>query len=223
MNQSDSFSIPLADAKLMAMDDHEARVANPVTEQIDPSRWVDDHGDCLFRFAMMRLRDESLAEDAVQETLLSAMQAAEAYRGTAAERTWLIGILKHKIIDHFRKAGRQVQFTEEDTDLSGMDRFFERPDKWDGHWAVPLRPVDPQQSPEEAVERDEFWAVIKACLSALPDRVASVFTLREVDGMSSDEICAVLGLSSSNFWVIMHRARMQLRRCVEIKWFRRAI
>jgi len=190
------------------------------TVNIDPAVWVDEHGDALFRFAFMRLRDETLAEDVVQDTLLSAIQSLRSYRGKSAERTWLTGILKHKIVDHYRRNSRQVQITDEDTDLSDVDYFFDRPDAWDGHWAIPLRPVDPEQSPEQVLERSEFWGVLNECLSALPARVANVFTLREMDGMSSDEICGVLSLSTSNFWVIMHRARMHLRRCVEVKWFR---
>jgi RNA polymerase sigma-70 factor (ECF subfamily) len=193
------------------------------TRPIDPTVWVDEHGDYLFRYAVLRLRDESLAEDAVQETLLAAFQAIASYTGQATERTWLTGILKHKIIDHYRKNKNLSQITDEDTDISGLDSFFERPDRWDGHWVVKLRPVDPEQSPDQVIERDEFWDVMKNCLAALPTRVANVFAMREVDDISSEEICEMLGLSSSNFWVIMHRARMQLRRCIEIKWFRKAI
>jgi RNA polymerase sigma-70 factor (ECF subfamily) len=104
-----------------------------------------------------------------------------------------------------------------------VERLFERPDVWDGHWGESFRPVDPEQSPEDILERGEFWKVMNGCLSALPKRVANVFALREMDGLTSEEICDVLHLSASNFWVIMHRARMQLRRCIEIKWFRKAI
>jgi RNA polymerase sigma-70 factor (ECF subfamily) len=190
---------------------------------IDPSRWVDDHGDTLFRFAFVRTRDEATAEDLVQETLLSAIQSIDRFGGDSTERTWLVGILKHKIIDHYRKNSKQVQLTEEDTDLSDLDGFFSRPDKWDGHWVIALRPVDPEQSPDQVMEKGEFWEVMNRCLSALPEKVASVFALREIDGMSSDEICASLNLSANNFWVIMHRARMQLRRCIEIKWFKHPI
>lgn len=222
MNPDEAFPMPMGDGNTTIMQQTGTATDN-ATWNLDPATWVDDHGDCLFRFALMRLRDASLAEDVVQETLLSAIQAVNSYTGNATERTWLIGILKHKIIDHYRKNNKQVQLTEEDADLSGTERFFERPDKWSGHWAIPLRPVDPEQSPEDVIERGEFWNVMKACLSALPDRVANVFTLREMDGLSSEEICDALGLSSSNFWVIMHRARMQLRRCIEIKWFRKAI
>lgn len=147
----------------------------------------------------------------------------EKFGGKSTERTWLIGILKHKLIDYYRKNSKQVQLTDEDTDMSDLDGFFSRPDKWDGHWVVALRPVDPEQSPDQVMEKSEFWEVMNRCLSALPERVARVFALREMDGMSSEDICSALGLSANNFWVIMHRARMQLRRCIEIKWFKHPI
>jgi RNA polymerase sigma-70 factor (ECF subfamily) len=201
-----------------------AQVTHPtvVRQTLDPSTWIDEHGDALFRFAFIRVRDETLAEDLVQDTLLSAIQCAEKFVAVSSERTWLISILKHKIIDHYRKNSKQVQLTEEE-DLSDLDSFFSRPDKWDGHWAVALRPVDPEQSPDQVMENSEFWQVMNRCLSALPKKVASVFALREIDGMSSEEICTALNLSANNFWVIMHRARMQLRRCIEIKWFKHPV
>lgn len=200
-----------------------AKQAAGVRPNIDPSRWVDEHGDTLFRFAFVRLRNEAASEDLVQETLLSAIQSIDKFGGASTERTWLVGILKHKIIDHFRKNSKQVQLTEETTDLSDLDGFFSRPDKWDGHWAIAVRPVNPEQSPDQVMENSEFWEVMNRCLSALPEKVSSVFALREMDGMSSDDICSALGLSVNNFWVIMHRARMQLRRCIEIKWFKHPI
>lgn len=189
---------------------------------VDPSVWIDLYGDTLFRFAFLRLRDETLAEDMVQETLLAAIQSLDKFAGGASELTWLVSILKHKIIDYYRKNCREIQFSEEDTDLSGFDHFFKREDEWDGHWRINLRPVGISETPEAILERAEFWAVMKNCLSALPARVANVFALREMDGLTSEEICEVMCLSPNNFWVIMHRARMQLRTCVEFKWLRKA-
>ncbi len=219
---SEAVSFTIQDAN-MQTGDATATQAASVRPGIDPSRWIDEHGDTLFRFAFARLRNEVAAEDLVQDTLLSAIQSLENFGGKSSERTWLIGILKHKLIDHYRKYSKQVQLTEEDTDLSDLDGFFSRPDKWNGHWAIALRPVDPEQSPDQVMERSEFWEVMNRCLSALPEKVASVFALREMDGMSSEEICSALELSANNFWVIMHRARMQLRRCIEIKWFKHPI
>jgi RNA polymerase sigma-70 factor (TIGR02943 family) len=212
----------LTDTVMQNVETVRAQTYEP-SANIDPDRWVDEHGDCLFRYALARVRDESLAEDLVQETLLSAIQSKTSYSGRSAEKTWLTSILKHKIIDHYRKNSRQVQITDEDLDMSGLNYLFERPDVWDGHWADGLRPVDPQQSPEYVLERSEFWAVMNRCMSAMPNRVAYVFSMREMDGLSSSEICEIMAISAHNFWVIMHRARMQLRRCIEIKWFRKAI
>lgn len=220
MMQNDA--VPLQALAEKNMKTSEAALAPNVSWNIDPTVWVDEHGDCLFRFALMRLRDESLAEDMVQETLLAAFQSLKSYGGKSSERTWLIGILKHKIIDYYRKNSKLMQPADEDMDLTGVNKFFERDDEWNGHWQVKLRPVEITETPEQVLERAEFWEVMQNCLSGLPVRVASVFTLREMDGLTSEEICEVLSLSANNFWVIMHRARMQLRRCVEIKWFKRA-
>jgi RNA polymerase sigma-70 factor (ECF subfamily) len=219
---SETANLTVQDMNMQTGEAVSARAAVARTA-VDPSKWVDEHGDTLFRFALFRIRDEAVAEDLVQETLLSAIQSIDKFGRASSERTWLVGILKHKIIDHYRKNCKQVQLSEEDSDLSDLDGFFSRPDKWDGHWAVALRPVDPEQSPEQVIEQGEFWEVMNRCLSALPEKVASVFALREIDGMASDEICSALGLSANNFWVIMHRARMQLRRCIEIKWFKHPI
>lgn len=189
---------------------------------IDPAAWVDDHGDYLYRYALLRLRDEARAEDVVQESLLAALQHLDSYSGRSTERTWLTGILKHKIVDQIRKACREVPFDPSDTDLSEFDPLFERDDEWRGHWNDSLSPRIWQRSPEEAVQQTEFFGVLQRCIGKLPDRVACVFMLREMDDLDTDEICKMLELSSSNFWVMMHRARMALRRCIELNWFMKA-
>jgi RNA polymerase sigma-70 factor (ECF subfamily) len=193
-----------------------------VTEKavaIDPGRWVDEHGDHLFRYAIVRLRDETVAEDCVQETLLSAIQSIASYSGKSTERTWLIGILKHKIIDHFRKHSREVPLDPSEADLSEFDPLFERDDEFTDHWHDRLSPRIWRRSPDEALQENEFFGVLQNCMSKLPERVAAVFSMREMNGLDTDEICEILALSSSNFWVMMHRARMALRRCIEINWF----
>lgn len=190
-----------------------------VAMNIDPTTWVDDHGDCLFRYAMARLRDETAAEDIVQETLLSAMQALSSYAGRAAERTWLLGILKHKLVDHFRRRAREVPLDPAETDLSEFDPLFERPDEFKDHWNDYLSPRIWKSSPEQALQQSEFFVVLEKCMSKLPERVAAVFTLREMNELETDQICETLNLTQSNFWVMMHRARMSLRRCIEINWF----
>lgn len=201
--------------------DEESAVAK-VNWNIDPAVWVDDHGDYLYRYALIRLRNDARAEDAVQETLLAALQALDSYGGKSSERTWLTGILKHKIIDSIRKACREVPIEPADLDLSEFDPLFERPDEFQGHWSDTLSPRIWHRSPEDALEQTEFFAVLQKCISKMPERVATVFSLREMDELDTEEICDVLGLSAGNFWVIMHRARMSLRRCIEINWFMKA-
>jgi len=189
---------------------------------IDPAVWVDDHVDYLFRFALVRLRDEARAEDAVQETLLAALQQLHSYSGRSTERTWLTGILKHKIVDQIRKSCKEVPFEPSDTDLSEFDPLFERQDEFKDHWSDTLSPRIWHRSPEEAIQQSEFFGVLNNCMGKLPERVAHVFTLREMNELDTEEICGLLELSTSNFWVMMHRARMALRRCIEINWFMKA-
>lgn len=189
------------------------------SNSIDPAAWVDEHGDCLFRYAVARLGDEAAAEDIVQETLLSALRSLASYTGKSTERTWLVGILKHKLVDHYRKRSREVTFDPSDSDLSEFDPMFERTDEWEGHWHDTLSPRIWRASPEAALQQDEFFGVLQNCLSKLPERVANVFTLREMNDIDTGEICEILGLTQSNFWVMMHRARMSLRRCIEVNWF----
>jgi RNA polymerase sigma-70 factor (ECF subfamily) len=183
----------------------------------DPDRWVDEHGDCLYRFALLRVRQEEVAEDLVQETLLVAVRTHAQFRGRSSERSWLVGILKNKICDHFRKLGRETTFT----DLE----FYrdEEADRFDGenHWIHERGPSDWKPEGEEAVKRAEFWQAIRAGLAKLPERVAAVFTMREIDDVPSKEICATLQISEANLWVMLHRARMALRQGVEVNFFER--
>jgi len=211
-------------ARLSADEEKRMNVAvlPKVEWNVDPAAWVDEHGDYLFRYALVRLRDEVRAEDVVQETLLAALQHLDSYSGRSTERTWLTGILKHKIIDQIRKACKEVPFDSSDTDLSEFDPLFERDDEWNGHWSDTLSPRIWQRSPEDAVQQTEFFGVLQTCIGKLPERVACVFTLREMDELDTEEICRMLGLSTANFWVMMHRARMSLRRCIEINWFMKA-
>ena len=183
--------------------------------------WLDQHGDYLFKYAIFRLRDDTAAEDAVQETFLAALKAYDKFEGRGSERTWLVGILKHKIIDHFRRAGREAPLGEGGEDAPEHREFFERTDEWVGHWNADHAPSDWHATPAELIERSDFWKVFSDCLSPLPQRTASAFTLREVDGLTSEEICDALSISVSNLWVMLHRARLHLRNCLEINWFKR--
>lgn len=181
----------------------------------DPEKWVSEHGDCLFRFAIVRVRKRELAEDLVQDTLLDGVRSLERFSGKSSERSWLVAILKHKIADHFRKGGRESCFTDMEFLKDEMSHKFE-----EGFWNHDLGP-EAWQETEEVRYRDEFWQTMKTCLEKLPPRVAQVFLMREMDGAKSPEICRDLDISENNLWVMLHRARMALRECLEINWFGR--
>lgn len=186
----------------------------------NPEKWIDDHGDYLYGFAMFRLRDQHAAEDAVQETLLAGLQSRERFDGRSSERTWLVGILKHKVVDHYRKVGnaREVSWQSE----SSTDDFepFERTGEWIGHWRAEFAPTNWEPDAFAMLERKDFWSTLDRCLAKLPEKTAIAFVMREIDGFSSEEICDVLDLSRNNLWVMLHRARMKLRDSLDIEWFR---
>ncbi len=182
----------------------------------DPSGWLDRHGDYLFRYAMLRLRDRSSAEDLVQETFLAAFKDRGSFSGNSSEATWLVGILKHKIADHFRRQAREAPL--ENGDLR------EHPDSGQfdgtGHWST--GPTDWGGNPADLYREKKFLDQLTKCLSGLSPNHANAFTLREIDGANTGEICKVLNVSETNLWVILHRARMQLRRCLESHWFNKS-
>ena len=192
--------------------------AKPAAGLSDPERWVDEHGDYLFKFALMRLRDPAKAEDAVQETFLAALKGGKNFAGRSAEKSWLVGILKNKIYDHFRKASRETSFTDLNFyDDEESDRFV-ADGLGKGGWIHELGPQSWAKM-GESLDNELFWQTYRDCAGKLPKNVAAAFSLREVDGLESKEVCAVLDISESNLWVMLHRARMALRRCLETNWF----
>ena len=194
----------------------------PAPAPPDPERWVDEYGDALFKFALLRLRNETQAEDAVQETFLAALKGGKQFEGRSAEKSWLVGILKNKIHDHFRKAGRETSFTDLQfySDEEG-DRFVNE-GLGRGGWIHERGPLAWSKT-VESLDNGLFWQVYGECAGKLPEKVAAAFNLREVDGVGSQDICQMLNISESNLWVMLHRARMALRRCLETNWFGRQI
>jgi RNA polymerase sigma-70 factor, ECF subfamily len=185
---------------------------------VDPERWVEQYGDALFGFAASRVRDRAIAQDLVQETFLAAIKARESFVGRASERAWLFGILRYKLIDYYRLQGREVHLADVEASLSEERGAFRGSGLGKDGWAKRLAP-QAWETPEETLVNKEFQEVLTGCLSRLPEKIAQVFLLREIDGVSSDEICKDLGVSSNNVWVMLHRARMGLRRCLEVHWF----
>ncbi|MGA0333047.1 MAG: sigma-70 family RNA polymerase sigma factor [Kiritimatiellia bacterium] len=179
--------------------------------ELDPARWLSEHGDILYRFALGRVRDPQTAEDLVQDTFLAAMKGATSFSGRSKERTWLVGILKHKIIDHFRKHKRM--FLSEDLEIPEHDPqdFLDRK----GNWTVGQSAWITQ--PEKAFELKEFWKHLNGCLEHLTEQQRKVYVLRELEEHSAEEICDALEMSPSNLWVTLHRARLQLKDCLTQK------
>ncbi|QSA98910.1 sigma-70 family RNA polymerase sigma factor [Methylococcus sp. EFPC2] len=182
-----------------------------------PETWLDAYGDYLYRYALVRVQDVALAEDLVQETLLAALKGREGYDGRASERTWLTGILKHKLFDQLRRQYREIPYSDAadgdpaDED-SGAGDFFAA----EGHWvSKPAAWSDPAKSLENA----RFWEVLQRCVERLVPRQRQLFVLRELNGDSNEEICKALGISATNAGVVLYRARMSLRLCLEHNGF----
>ena len=168
----------------------------------------------LLRYALLQLRNQDLAEDVVQETLLAAIEGRARFSGKSSHRTWLTGILKHKIIDVMRRKSREQPLTAGDdgSESDAIDAMFGD----DGHWRqFPVNWGDPEKS----LQDKRFWAVFEMCLQSLPARTARVFMMREVMELSTAEICQELAITPTNLWVMLHRARLSLRECLQAKWF----
>ena len=180
----------------------------------DFARDLDSHRGYLLRVARLQLRDEALAEDVVQETLLAALSGS-GFSGRSSLRTWLTGILKHKIVDAIRRKQREPAaastFGDSEAEMDIEDMFNDR-----GGWdAKPAEWGDP----EAALDRRQFFDMMEACLEKLPPNTARVFMMREVMELETDEICKELSINANNLWVILYRARMALRQCLEQNWF----
>jgi RNA polymerase sigma-70 factor (TIGR02943 family) len=175
--------------------------------------WIQDHGDYLFRYALSRVAgDRELARDMVQETLLAAYKSLQSFDGRSSASTWLIGILRHKIADHFRHHVRSQQL-HEDVQSDPTSDWFGSDGKWDH------APKAWKDNPETLHENADFRKVLQTCMGHLPGVQREVFILRELDGDDSASICKRLGISTSNLHVLMHRARMALRSCLQTHWF----
>jgi RNA polymerase sigma-70 factor (ECF subfamily) len=181
----------------------------------DPETWVDRHGDCLYRYALLRLRSPELAADLVQDTFVEALRARERFLGRSSERTWLVGILRHRILDHIRKAARQSMSASGAATSGAGESPFDRRGRWrdaQAHWGA---------EPSRDLETREFWEIFGRCLSRLPAGIADAFLLRELDGLAAAEVQELLGITPASFWKRVHRARLQLRQCLESGWFGR--
>ncbi|WP_299284552.1 sigma-70 family RNA polymerase sigma factor [uncultured Mucilaginibacter sp.] len=185
------------------------------TSEINPHKWVILYADYLFTYAITRLNDEELAKDLVQETFLAALEKTAQFKGNSSERTWLTAILKNKVVDVYRKnsSGPGKKSTVKEAEQEQQDFF----DSEDGHWNEAHRPQ------EFGVEQDpilnkEFNQILQNCMQKLPVLWLSVFTMKHMDDASTELICTELKVSVANFWVIIHRTKINLRACLQKNW-----
>jgi len=191
----------------------DGQAAMSVGAATDPEAWVDRYGDGLYRYALLRLRSPDLAADVVQETFLEALRGRGSFAGRSSEWTWLVGILRHKVVDQLRRARREPPAGEDPcTEGRGEPPFGRR-----GHWRV--GPGAWRGDPSREIESREFWDVFGRCLSRLPQGIADAFFLRELDELGAAEVQELLGITPANLWKRLHRARMLLRQCLESGWF----
>ena len=176
---------------------------------------IEQHRTYLLRYASLQLRDAGAAEDAVQNTLVAALEGLGRFSGKSSVKTWLTGILKHKIIDHMRRQAREQPLISGDADSNEAEAadalFLEN-----GHWR---QPPSNWGDPDKALENKAFMAAFEECAKNMPAKTARAFMMREVMELSTEDICKELEVSTTNCWVILHRARLSQRECLEVKWF----
>tara|TARA_R110002167_G_scaffold123455_2_gene302429 strand:- start:1156 stop:1716 length:561 start_codon:yes stop_codon:yes gene_type:complete len=180
--------------------------------QLYPETWVDNYADYLFNFAVGRVSDEEIAKDLVQDTFFAGLKSAKNYKGEAAERTWLIAILKRKVIDHYRKINSNKGKAEVRMNY-GADYDSE------GDW-LEEQVADPfSLSENDNIENEELGLAIQNCISKLPKKQAMVFKMKTIQGISTEDICKELSINPSNLWVMIHRSRTALMSCLNQNWF----
>ncbi len=189
-------------------------IDDPVVPSARPpapaEQWLELFGDRLYGYALMRVRHSHLAEDLVQETLLAAVQSKDRFENRSATSTWLIGILKKKIADHFRKLharqGADESIPEEQAAFDQRGRWKTKTVEWRGN-------------PEQIAESNEFQSVLQSCLAKLPSTTTQIFIGRVVDGTQTAELCGQLDITPDHAWTLLHRARLGLRQCLTKNWF----
>ncbi|MEO8770821.1 MAG: sigma-70 family RNA polymerase sigma factor [Ferruginibacter sp.] len=176
----------------------------------DVTAWVNDYSDILYAYVVQRVRDSDTARDLLQDTFLAAWRNVDKYNGDASVKTWLFTILKNKVIDHYRKLSNK--YTEEIvTEETDTDEFFNTNDYW-------VERAYPSEWGKTNVESKEFFEVLQRGIKKLKEIQAAVFSMKYLDDMESEEICKVLNISASNYWVLIHRAKVQLRSYIESNW-----
>lgn len=190
-----------------------------MTSVSTPERWLADHGRALFKYAYSRVHDTDAAEEIVQETLLAAWRGRGGFAGKSSERTWLIGILKHRIADHWRSVRRHRRTTKSLEALGVVDKHEGLSQQANEHHGT--NTPSSWLRPDVGLEQRQFWRIIADCIAALPPSQARAFRLCELDGLETAEICQILDIAPSNLWVMLHRARVRMREQLERRGFGR--
>jgi len=182
---------------------------------LDPRHWVEAHADYLYGYALPRLNDEEQAKDLVQETFLAALERKEKFEGKSSERTWLTAILKNKIIDVYRKRSSGLKMAAVKEAEEELQDFFNADD---GHWNKAHTPQPFGIENQDPLQDKEFNGIFQKCMQKLPALWMAVFTMKHIDDAATDIICSELKISQANFWVIIHRAKLNLRACLQRNW-----
>jgi RNA polymerase sigma-70 factor (ECF subfamily) len=178
---------------------------------LNPELWVHKYADKLYSYSVARMNDTGLAEDIVQETFLSGWKNRASYKGEASEKNWLFAICKNKIVDHYRK---MAHLAARPAEMDSSDAFFDDEE----HWTAEAGPTDWGINIDQNIEKKEFYSILELCKSKLQQLQQAVFVLKFMEGHDSLAICKVLNITTSNYWVLMHRAKLQLRNCLNKNW-----
>ena len=182
-----------------------------IQNALHPESWVDKYADYLYNYAIVRVNDNELAKDLVQETFVAGLNSAKNFKGTASERTWLVAILKRKVIDHYRKINSKKGKAEV--------RISYKDGNEEGRW-LEEQVADPfSKSENDSIENEELGEAIQECIMKLPPKQAQVFTMKTIQGISTEDICNELDINPSNLWVLVFRARTALMNCLNTSWF----
>lgn len=180
--------------------------------QINPNKWIDLYSDYLFNYTITRVSDREIAKDLIQDTFFAGLKSMKNFKGEASERTWLISILKRKIIDHYRKINSKKGKAEV--------RMTYTTDDQEGDWLEERVEDEAYLNAQESIENEELGEAIYNCMGKLPEKQAIVFKMKTILGQETETICNELNITASNLWVILHRARTQMAECLEKKWLK---
>ncbi len=201
-----------------------AENTQPAKHPCNPESWVENYGDSLYRYTLVRVNKPEEAEDLVQETFFAALKNKNSFRGDSSEKTWLFNILKNKIIDHYRKnknkplTASELSASETEEGDGFMERLFKNQGFMEGHWNADNRPGKWGQNLNDALENNEFLTILKACIKHLPQMASAVFRMKYFMEEDSRFICKELDITPSNLWVLAHRSKLQIRECLEKNW-----